>query len=109
MLVYLCVNSLSVHNVNISQQCNDAAEEVSVCRGGSGLLLGAWAVGGDVMADTIIAIRFHSCFNTSQDFVYPNGVAYPIGGAGQERYVVIEMHYDNPSLQSGLTLHHLFE
>ena len=27
--------------------------------------------------------------------MYPEGIAYPIGGRGQENFVVIEMHYDN--------------
>lgn len=36
-----------------------------------------------------------------QDFIYPDNVAYPLGGAGSPRFVVVEMHYDNPNLQSG--------
>jgi len=39
-----------------------------------------------------------------QDFVYPENVAYPIGGPGGARFVVVEMHYDNPDLQSGMCL-----
>ena len=36
-----------------------------------------------------------------QDFIYPENVAYPIGGPGSARFLVMEMHYDNPDLRSG--------
>ena len=36
-----------------------------------------------------------------QEFIYPENVAYPVGGPGNPRYVVIEMHYDNPNQNSG--------
>ena len=36
-----------------------------------------------------------------KDFVYPDNVAYPIGGPGNAQYVVMEMHYDNPTLDMG--------
>jgi len=36
-----------------------------------------------------------------KDFVYPNNVAYPIGGPGNAQYVVMEMHYDNPTFDMG--------
>ena len=36
-----------------------------------------------------------------QDFVYPENVAYPMGGPGSARFLVIEMHYNNPDLQRG--------
>ena len=39
-----------------------------------------------------------------QDFTYPDNVAYPLGGEGNPRFVVIEMHYDNPNLRSGKVL-----
>lgn len=39
-----------------------------------------------------------------QDFIYPEGVAYPIGGIGQDQFVVIEIHYDNPQNTPGITL-----
>lgn len=29
----------------------------------------------------------------TQDFVYPDNIAYPFGG---EEYIMIELHYDNP-------------
>ena len=37
----------------------------------------------------------------SQDFIYPENVAFPIGGPGASRYLVIEMHYNNPDTVSG--------
>ena len=36
-----------------------------------------------------------------QDFIYPENVAYPIGGPGSARFLVMEMHYDNPDMRSG--------
>jgi hypothetical protein len=38
-----------------------------------------------------------------QDFVYPEGVAYPVGGTGQEHFLVMETHYNNPNMDSGTT------
>ena len=36
-----------------------------------------------------------------QEFVYPQDVAYPIGGRGNPQYVILEMHYDNPNEDTG--------
>ena len=36
-----------------------------------------------------------------QEFVLPENVALPIGGPGTHRYLVIEMHYNNPRMVSG--------
>ena len=38
---------------------------------------------------------------TIQDFIYPDYASYPLGGLGNPRYIVIEMHYDNPDLDAG--------
>ena len=38
---------------------------------------------------------------THQEFTLPENIALPIGGPGTDRYLVIEMHYNNPSLASG--------
>jgi hypothetical protein len=35
-----------------------------------------------------------------QDFIYPQEVAYPIGGPGSQRYLVMQVHYDNPMRRS---------
>ena len=34
-------------------------------------------------------------------FVYPDNVAFPFGGDGFPEYVVMELHYDNPHMNSG--------
>ena len=36
-----------------------------------------------------------------QEFVYPQDVAYPIGGEGNLNIIVLEIHYDNPNGDSG--------
>ena len=36
--------------------------------------------------------------------MFPEDVAVPIGGPGTREYAVIEMHYDNPLLQSGILI-----
>ena len=33
--------------------------------------------------------------------MFPENVALPIGGPGTDRYLVIEMHYNNPNMLSG--------
>ena len=47
--------------------------------------------------------RFHLIL---QDFIYPENAAYPLGGPDSPRYVVIEIHYDNPLLHSGECSNH---
>lgn len=42
--------------------------------------------------------------STTQDFVYPNNVAYPFGGEGEPQYLLIELHYDNPEMISGIII-----
>ena len=43
----------------------------------------------------------HVCFFL-QDFVFPENVAFPIGGAGKvHTHFVLEMHYDNPNFIPG--------
>eukprot|EP00731_Ephydatia_muelleri_P011378 Em0006g272a len=62
--------------------CNKATDTIGSCRLGRPIIT-AWAVGGN-------------------DFIYPPGIAFPIGGRSDEQYVVMEMHYNNPSLTSGV-------
>ena len=38
---------------------------------------------------------------TLQEFVFPQDVAYTIGGEGTPEIVVLEIHYDNPSEDIG--------
>ncbi|XP_066292189.1 DBH-like monooxygenase protein 1 homolog [Branchiostoma lanceolatum] len=51
------------------------------CYGGS--IVAAWAIG-------------------AEEFVYPEHVGLPIGDEDDSRYVLVEMHYDNPQLTSGI-------
>ena len=32
-------------------------------------------------------------------------MAYPIGGDRGDKYLLIEMHYDNPNMESGMHIH----
>ncbi|XP_066291636.1 DBH-like monooxygenase protein 1 homolog [Branchiostoma lanceolatum] len=48
-----------------------------------GSLVAAWAIG-------------------AEEFVYPEHVGFPFGGADDSRYLLMEMHYDNPQLTSGI-------
>ena len=34
--------------------------------------------------------------------MFPEDVAVALGGPGTREYIVIEMHYDNPLLQTGV-------
>ncbi|CAI8042462.1 DBH-like monooxygenase protein 1 homolog, partial [Geodia barretti] len=80
LLIYLCEGVNDTH-VGNGGECEDGVPEaVSACR--SGILVAAWAVGGEV-------------------FVYPDNVAYPFGGEGFTQYVLMELHYDNPAMISG--------
>ena len=98
ILVYLCSNLNHTH-IGASSECDNANIAIGLCRGG-GTLIAAWAVGGNVRVHTsvcgyvLIALML-------QDFVYPQDVAYPIGGRGNPQYVILEMHYDNPNEDSG--------
>ena len=51
----------------------------------------------------VIMTLFHVFFY-DQDFYYPENVAYPVGGPGGQEFVVLEMHYDNPQLVSGMCI-----
>ena len=37
-----------------------------------------------------------------QDFIYPENVAFPIGGPDDKQYAVIQIHYNNPNENSGM-------
>ncbi len=39
-----------------------------------------------------------------QDFIVPDGIGIPIGGSNKPNYVLLEVHYDNPNLDSGITM-----
>ena len=40
-------------------------------------------------------------YGCTQDFIFPQEVAYPIGGEENAQYAILEMHYDNPAGISG--------
>ena len=48
-----------------------------------------------------------SHFNCLQDFIYPENVAYPIGGPNDKQFAVIQIHYNNPDKVSGTIIIHL--
>ena len=52
---------------------------------------------------TFIATHIDIWFYIStQDFVFPEGIALPIGGEDKiHTHILIEMHYDNPQELSG--------
>ena len=37
----------------------------------------------------------------ADDFVYPEEAGLPIGGSGFNRFIMLEVHYNNPELQAG--------
>ncbi|XP_064399035.1 DBH-like monooxygenase protein 2 homolog [Halichondria panicea] len=80
IIIYLC-NELNNTFLGDSSVCEDTHIDIRSCRGSE--IIAGWAVGGE-------------------DFVFPPGVALPIGGENSRRYIVIEMHYDNPDLQTGV-------
>lgn len=41
-----------------------------------------------------------------QEFLFPEDVSYRVSGPGRGRYIVMEMHYDNPELLSGMYYSH---
>ena len=45
-----------------------------------------------------------SVFVFFQDFYFPSDVSSSIGGPDSSKYMVIEMHYDNPTGVSGKLL-----
>ena len=45
------------------------------------------------------------CLSYTQDFIFPENAALPIGGADKiHTHVLLEMHYDNPDEVSGKLL-----
>ena len=36
--------------------------------------------------------------------MFPPEVALPLGGPGAHKVILIEMHYDNPTLQTGMVV-----
>ena len=118
LLIYLCDGVNDTHVGNGGECDEGVPEAVSACRGGT--LIAAWAVGGEVSSQSLLVYNYtysplaflvcyranslvvqHSFIIMLQVFVYPDNVAYPFGGEGFTQYVLMELHYDNPSMISG--------
>lgn len=81
LLIYTC-DGLDGTHVGTGGDCDEGvANEVKECRGET--LIAGWAVGGE-------------------EFRYPDNVALPFGGPGSHQYLVMELHYDNPEMISGI-------
>ena len=70
---------LSVSDVN--RPCSEIPSAARGCLART--IIAAWAVGG-------------------LPFYYPNDVSYSIGGPGSSPYFIMQMHYDNPRMLSGV-------
>ncbi|EDV25403.1 uncharacterized protein TRIADDRAFT_55464 [Trichoplax adhaerens] len=81
ILIYDCTFEEHLHGT--SEDCDSAnmPEGLGDCRGAT--LLAAWAVGGE-------------------DTSLPAHVGLPLGGLYGTKYVLMETHYDNPNLLSGV-------
>ena len=111
ILVYICAG-LNATEVNNSAPCiGNVGESLDECRGGE--IIASWAVGGGVSSVACLVTKHPAfkmrvyigvriCTRVLQDFIYPKNVAYPIGGPGNARFLVMEIHYDNPNLRSGM-------
>ena len=58
----------------------------------------------------MLVINYYSLFQYKyillqlQDFVYPDNVAYPIGGSTGKQFAMIEIHYNNPKETAGVNV-----
>ena len=89
--------------------CENAQIDIQECR--AGYLIGAWAIGGEVSCainyrkdSVVICFALHIFLFFYQDFVFPKDVAFAIGGPGAREYMMIEIHYNNPSLHQGIII-----
>lgn len=98
-MAYLCTN-LDHSHVGDSERCSGSHIDIEICRF-SGILFAAWAVGGTVSSCTTFVTKMFTQPSFCQDFVFPSGVAYPLGGKGQQ-FIVLELHYDNPRMVQGV-------
>ena len=123
MLVYKCLDLTNSTAANASGPCRSIHEEAQACLGN--LLIAGWAVGAGVRnyfvhiynysmgifirtsirmyvyLYTTCVICFLHCLFIFKKFVYPENVAYPIGGERNDTYLLIQMHYDNPRMETG--------
>jgi hypothetical protein len=83
MIIFLC-DGLVDADLGPGGHCynsNHSSDGIMACTGST--YIAAWAVGGS-------------------DFYYPDNVAFPIGGAGTFKFAVVQIHYDNPNLDSSV-------
>ncbi|XP_012275259.1 tyramine beta-hydroxylase isoform X2 [Orussus abietinus] len=80
MEIFHCVSPTELEIPAYSGPCDspDRPEKTQVCK----KVLAAWAMGADA-------------------FVYPEEAGLPIGGGNFNRYVMLEVHYNNPELSGG--------
>ncbi|KAI8510790.1 hypothetical protein Bbelb_117060 [Branchiostoma belcheri] len=86
LIIYTCTRNRSVTFLpqeHPGHECRtpNMPRDWYLCLGGS--MLAAWGIGAEPMT-------------------YPAHVGYPIGDADGSRYVLLEQHYDNPQLVSGI-------
>eukprot|EP00062_Callorhinchus_milii_P013958 gi/632962755/ref/XP_007897496.1/ PREDICTED: DBH-like monooxygenase protein 1 [Callorhinchus milii] len=81
ILLYQCHSSLNDSAVGISHECYhpNMPDEFDICES----VIFAWAIGG-------------------KGFSYPSNAGLSIGTATDPVYVMMEIHYDNPTYQEGL-------
>nr|XP_002129219.1 DBH-like monooxygenase protein 1 homolog [Ciona intestinalis] len=82
ILLYQCIGDITdLGAVGTSAECNTAnmPPDFSKCQS----VIHAWAIGGGT-------------------FYYPQHVGFPLGEADSPKYVVMETHYDNPTLAQGI-------
>ncbi|CAF1123173.1 unnamed protein product [Adineta ricciae] len=81
LLLYECDPAAVFDEKNLPDGlCDDFAEKLELC---SSNIATGWAIGGDFLLE------------------FPQEAGYPIGGDFPVKYYLLQMHYDNPRLQSG--------
>eukprot|EP00486_Rosalina_sp_Unknown_P006020 CAMPEP_0201567166 /NCGR_PEP_ID=MMETSP0190_2-20130828/7517_1 /ASSEMBLY_ACC=CAM_ASM_000263 /TAXON_ID=37353 /ORGANISM="Rosalina sp." /LENGTH=621 /DNA_ID=CAMNT_0047986831 /DNA_START=49 /DNA_END=1914 /DNA_ORIENTATION=- len=84
LLAYSCDEELvRVGDVGTEGVCDEAFENMPSEECVGGVTLYAWAIGGE-------------------ELYMPEGVGFPIGGDNGPKYIMMEMHYDNPEEKSDI-------
>nr|XP_032817547.1 DBH-like monooxygenase protein 1 homolog isoform X1 [Petromyzon marinus] len=81
MVVYMCPDTVNASHVGVTHQCYLAQlpDSFSTCTS----VLAAWAIGGGT-------------------FEYPPAAGYSLGVPGDPRFVLLEIHYNNPNRSTGI-------
>ncbi|KAL5491375.1 hypothetical protein EMCRGX_G016654 [Ephydatia muelleri] len=81
ILLYLCTSLNETTDLGAGFDCDrNATPALQSCF--TGQVIAAWAVGGET-------------------FTYPEGISLGLGGPGQQ-YLMLQMHYDNPRLETNI-------